>query len=161
MTIAEVLKLLNMGTKGWGITIIVVLSLVQIAPVKLNPLSWIARTFGRAINKDLYDKVDELEESIQGVAKSQVEEKNAREEDNAIMARIRILRFNDELLMAGKEGSNYPRHSKESFDQTLDDITYYEDYCEDHKHFKNDKAAMAIKNVKRCYEKCCIDNDFL
>lgn len=95
-----------------------------------------------------------LENKIDDMAKEQTKESAAREEDKAISARIRILRFNDELL-------SHTMHSKESFDQTLDDITFYEDYCEDHKHFKNDKAVMAIKNVKRCYDKCCIDNDFL
>ena len=156
MTITE---LLSLGAKDWGIVLIAVLSLVQIAPIKLNPLSWIARAFGRAINKDLYDKVDDLEKSIKVVADAQIEEKEAREEDKAIVSRVRILRFNDELLMSGKDEA--PRHSKESFDQTLDDITFYEAYCEDHKHFKNDRANMAIKNIRRCYEKCCIDNDFL
>ena len=159
MTIKEIIETLNVG--DWSLIIFLILSLVQIAPVKINPLSWIARAFGRAINKDLYDKVDELEKSIKGVADAQTEEREAREEDKAVMARIRILRFNDELLICGRNGTHYPRHSKESFDQTLDDITAYEDYCEDHKHFKNDKAIMAIKNIRRCYEKCCIDNDFL
>ena len=158
MTITDII---NLSTKEWGVILIAVLSLVQIAPIKLNPLSWIARVFGRAINKELFDKVDDLEKSVKEVVDQQKIGREEWQEDKAIMARVRILRFNDELLMSGKEGSKVPRHSKESFDQTLDDITYYEDYCEDHKHFKNDKAAMAIKNVKRCYEKCCIDNDFL
>jgi len=158
MTITDII---NLSTKEWSVILIAVLSLVQIAPIKLNPISWIARAVGRALNKELYDKVDDLEKSIQEVSDQQKLGRDEWLEDKAIAARIRILRFNDELLMSGKEGSNYPRHSKESFDQTLDDITYYEDYCEDHKHFRNDKAVMAIRNVKRCYEKCCIDNDFL
>lgn len=155
MTVKELFEAFNIGVGGWGVAIIIILSLVQIAPVKINPLSWIARGIGRAINKELYDEVGELKAAINGISEEQTKEREAREEDKAITARIRILRFNDELLM------KTPRHSKESFDQTLDDITFYEDYCEDHKHFENDKAVMAIKNIRRCYEKCCADNDFL
>lgn len=154
MTVVNLLEAIDIGVEWWIVIIICILSLIQIVPIKINPLSWIARLFGRAINRELYDKVSMLENKIDDMAKEQTKESEAREEDKAISARIRILNFNDELL-------SHTKHSKESFDQTLDDITFYEDYCEDHKHFKNDRAVMAIKNVKRCYDKCCIDNDFL
>ena len=154
MTVVSLLEAIDIGVEWWIVIIICILSLIQIVPIKINPLSWIARLLGRAINRELYDKVTMLENKIDDMAKEQTKESAAREEDKAISARIRILRFNDELL-------SHKMHSKESFDQTLDDITFYEDYCEDHKHFKNDRAVMAIKNVKRCYDKCCIDNDFL
>ncbi len=154
MKIIEIFESLNIGVGGWSVVLLLLMSLVQIAPIKFNPLSWIVSTFGRALNKDLYDKVGDLEKAINGVAEEQIKERAAREEDKAVLARIRILRFNDELLSQHK-------HSKESFDQALDDITYYRTFCDDHRHFENDKAVMAINNIKRNYEKCCEENSFL
>ena len=51
MTIREI-------ASGGGIAF-VVLTLVQIAPVKLNPWTWLARAIGRAINGDVLRKLDE------------------------------------------------------------------------------------------------------
>lgn len=155
MSFKNVAEMLNIGLEGWAIAVIVLMSLVQIAPIKINPLSWLASAFGRAINRELIGKVDNLEKSIERVEVKQKQEEEARLEDKAETARVRILRFNNELLLGT------PRHTKESFDQVLDDITYYENYCEHHENYKNGKAVMAIKNVRRCYDKCQIDGDFL
>ena len=46
MTIAQLL------TSGGGVFLVLV-TLIQIAPIKLNPWTAIARAIGRAINKDV------------------------------------------------------------------------------------------------------------
>ena len=51
MTAAEVLT-------GGGI-VLVAMTLIQISPIKLDPWSAIARAVGRAINKDVIDKLDD------------------------------------------------------------------------------------------------------
>lgn len=75
-------------------------------------------------------------------------------ENEASVCRYRVLRFNDEII-------HKVRHTKEHFDQVLDDITSYEQYCEDHPEYENNKAVLAIANIKRTYEKCTRDGDFL
>ena len=74
--------------------------------------------------------------------------------ERATTARVRILRCSDEITRG-------VRHSKEYFDQTLDDINDYNHYCDKHPEFKNSKAGLAIKNIERVYEKCLQGNDFL
>ena len=76
------------------------------------------------------------------------------EEDRASNARIRILRFSDEV----RHGV---RHSKESFDQVNLDIDTYHRYCNSHPEYKNNRAVMAIKNIENVYAKCLRENDFL
>lgn len=56
MTAAEVLT-------GGGI-VLVAMTLIQISPIKLDPWSAIARAVGRAINKDVIDKLDETREIL-------------------------------------------------------------------------------------------------
>lgn len=70
------------------------------------------------------------------------------------MRMYRILRFNDEV----KQGT---RHTEEHFNQILEDITKYNRYCGEHKDFPNDKAVLAIKNIRDTYDKCMEENDFL
>lgn len=70
-------------------------------------------------------------------------------------ARRRILRFNDELL------KNNTNHSKEYFDDVLDDTTEYLRYCEKHPDFKNGKASLAIENIERVYRNCMEKKSFL
>lgn len=75
-------------------------------------------------------------------------------ENEATTCRYRILRFNDEILHDQK-------HTKEHFDQILDDVTRYEKFCAEHPEYENNKAVMAIENIKRVYQKCSNDNTFL
>lgn len=81
--------------------------------------------------------------------------KNAEDQEKeAKSARRRILRTDDEIRIGVK-------HSKDFFDDVLRDIDYYEEYCDDHPHFKNKCAESAINNVMACYEACKMENSFL
>lgn len=144
-----------------ALVVFLVLSLIQVSKIKINPWSWIARRFGNAINQGVYEKIGEVEnrisdveKSISEVQKTQESDRKASEKNVAITSRVRILRFNEELLRNQK-------HSKESFDQALSDITDYERYCDDNPDFENERAVMAIQNIERCYQKCLEDRDFL
>lgn len=68
--------------------------------------------------------------------------------------RYRILRFDDEIRHGEK-------HSKEHFDQIIEDIDKYEDYCRDHPEFPNSKVVFAIGNIKNVYQKCTDECTFL
>lgn len=93
------------------------------------------------------DKLDEIQRSL--VAHCQ-----ADDERYIKQCRTRILRFNDEVIR-GME------HTEEHFNDVLEDITEYTRYCNDHKDFKNEKAVLAIENVKRVYRWCAENDRFL
>ncbi len=122
---------------------VVVMSLVEISPIKINPWSWI----GKVLNKDILRKLEKVEKDV-------AEVKREVGESSAVTSRYRILRFDDEILHDIK-------HSKEHFDQILLDIDVYEKFCEEHPDFKNNLAVMAIKHIKSIYEKCSRENSFL
>ncbi len=106
------------------------------------------------IQKKFSDAIATIEATQQNNLKSLNELAKMIAENEATTCRYRILRFNDEILHDQK-------HTKEHFDQILDDITRYEQFCTDHPDYENNKAVMAIKNIKRVYEKCSDDNTFL
>lgn len=93
-------------------------------------------------------------EKLDEVNRSLVELKKENSEDRVTNCRYRILRFDDEVRHDEK-------HSKEHFDQILEDITEYEIYCGSHPDYKNSKAVMAIANIKKIYQKCTDEKTFL
>ena len=93
------------------------------------------------------DKLDKIEQKLDSHCQTD-------DERYIKQCRTRILRFNDEVIR-GME------HTKEHFDDVLDDITEYTRYCANHKDFKNEKAVMAIENVRRVYCQCEEKNNFL
>lgn len=139
MTAAEI-------ATGGGI-LLAVLTVIQIAPIKINPWSALAKAIGRAINGEVIAKVDQLERALVGM-------KEAQEERDAINCRSRILHFGDETIHG-------VRHTKEHFDQILRDITTYERYCDDHPNFENNTTVLTSQRIKNIYEDCLKTADFL
>ena len=157
MKLTELLNQLNLG--NLSILLFLALSLIEISPIKINPWSvlikWIAKLLGISDLKteivQVRDRMDELEKKIDNMQISN-DEKNQLKE--ALAARRRILRFNDELLQK-------VRHSKEMFDDILSDISDYDRYVRMHPDFVNQKAVFAEQNVGKAYKKCMEENDFL
>lgn len=63
------------------------------------------------------------------------------DERDAILARTHILRFKDELY-------NGIHHSQEYFEQTLDDIETYNQFCADHPKFANGRTKAAAVYIQ-------------
>lgn len=72
---------------------------------------------------------------------------------NAIAMRVRILHFNDEL-------QEDRRHSKDSFDQVLSDISEYNRYCDEHPNFKNNQTEATVRYICRVYDERLERHDF-
>lgn len=136
MTIKEIL----LSGGGW---LLVLMTLIQVAPVKLNPWSW----FGNQINKDLLAEIKTMKSEIDTI-------RDENREVHAKDCRVRILRFADEIYLEQP-------HSQEHFKQILGDITHYERYCENHPAFENQIAISAIEQIKESYSNRLRKHDFL
>lgn len=99
------------------------------------------------------DKFGELKKAIADVQAGikHLDEKCDKRE--AISVRVRILKFEDEL----QEGRH---HSKDSFDQVLSDITFYEQYCSSHPDFKNNQTVVTVEHIKKVYHERLEKRDF-
>ena len=71
---------------------------------------------------------------------------NSLDERDAVLARTHILRFQDELY-------NNVKHSKEYFEQTLDDIETYDRFCADNPKFANGRTKAAAKYIQGEYDR--------
>ena len=140
---------------GCGSAILVALSgVVEFSKIKINPWTWLARHVGRAINGEVLDKMDTLNDRVDKLS-GKVDQIEARQDErDAKTARTHILRFGDEVRIG-------VRHSKESFDEVLADITAYETYCKSHPEFPNNRTRAAEKFISETYDECLRENKFL
>lgn len=130
---------------GGGGVLVVILTLVQIAPLKINPWSAIGRMIGKVLNSDVIEKLDRLE-AMQKETRERLDEHIYTDDRRtADIHRTQILRFNRELLRD-------PPHTHEDFIEAINNIDYYERYCKAHPEYENNRAVMAIANIKRCYQ---------
>ena len=101
-----------------------------------------------------HDKLKGVYEAIEGLSKQIKSVADKADERNAVNSRVRILRFADEM-MEGK------RHSKDSWDQVMSDITDYEKYCDAHPDFRNGQTAATVEYLKKNYMERLEKHDFL
>ena len=132
---------------GGGGLLLVLMTLIQIAPVKVNPWSWLARTVGRAINADMVERLDGIDAKLD----RHITMDDRRTADGH---RARILHFNNELL-------RNIGHTKEEFTEVLLEIDAYEEYCREHPEYPNNRAVLAIENIREAYKERLKRHDFL
>lgn len=140
MTVKDILM-------GGGGLLAAVLTLIQLAPVKFNPWSAMAKALGRAINADLLQELSATKAALD-------EHIRLDDERNADGHRAKILAFNTELL----RGID---HTREDFIEILAEIDCYESYCRAHPDYKNNRAVHAIANIGRVYDDRLKKHDFL
>lgn len=139
---------------GGGGVLLVLLSLVEISPIKINPWSAFTKWLGRGFNADVIKSLETVK-ATQAETRQRLETHISTDERREVdHCRARILRFNNELLR------EIP-HTKEEFIEILKDIDDYERYCRDHEDYANGRAVHAIANIGRVYDERLIKHDFL
>lgn len=134
-----------MTYSGGGLFLL--LTLVQLAPIQVNPWSAIARWIGKAINGEVLGKLGHLEKRLD----KHITDDDKRDADSH---RVKILQFNNELLRSID-------HTKEEFIEVLAEIDAYERFCKDHPDYPNNRAVMAIENIRENYKERLKKHDFL
>lgn len=127
--------------------LVLLLTLVQIAPVRLDPWTALARAVGKAINADVKKELGEIKAQLS----AHVDMDDRRAADGH---RARILHFNNELLRD-------IAHTKEEFVEVLAEIDAYDAYCRAHPDYPNNRAALAIQNIQSNYMERLRRHDFL
>lgn len=120
---------------------------VRIPKLEINIWSLIGRKLGNVMNHDMFEKIDEIETQLDSHIKQD-------EADKITLARKRILRFNDEILHKIK-------HTREHFLEILLDVDEYEKYCNLHPEYPNNRAELAMENIKKVFQECEKENNFL
>ena len=139
---------------GGGVGAVAVLSLLEIAPIKLNPWSAIARGLGRAFNAEVLADLKAVQQAQQDTRSALDKHQAADDEYKAECHRAALLAFNTSLLRG-------ELHTQEDFFDAFRHIDQYEDYCRNHPGYKNNRASHAIANIGRVYDERLKARDFL
>ena len=164
MTSYEIFLLVRENLGIGVVVLIVVMSLMEFTKIKINPWSFIGNIFNRGLREkideqakqisELTDKINNIEEKIGSVEEKITDVEKEITAGDAQDARYRILRFEDEI----RHGV---LHTKEHYDQIIDDINKYEEFSKNNKWFRNNQAHWAIATIRDKYAKHNLDNSFL
>ena len=98
-------------------------------------------------NAEMENRMDKLQSSFDSHVKDY-------EATKASAQRYRILRFYDEVCEGRK-------HSESHFEDILDDIDSYEQYCDHHHEFRNSRGHLAMQYIRNTYAKVKANGGFL
>ena len=124
-----------------GSLFLILMTIVQVSPVEINPWSWLAKIVAKAMGLN----------AIEAKLDAHVTMDDRRAADGH---RARILHFNNELLRDID-------HTKEEFTEVLTEIDAYEKYCQEHPEYPNNRAVLAIGNIREVYKERLKLHDFL
>nr|DAN10582.1 MAG TPA: hypothetical protein [Caudoviricetes sp.] len=145
---------LNQDLGAIAVLVALVLGFIEKSGIKWNPYSSILKAIGRGINSEMLEKVKNIETGLSNIKQDVDGLKKEIKETNIVSCRTQFTRFGDELRHGEK-------HSKDHYDQTLLNITKYEQYCEAHKEFANDVTEATARLIKEDYQNRLETNDFL
>lgn len=135
MTLLEIIQKINVG--GFLSVAVILLSLIEIVPIKicpLSPLKWI----GKRINSEAISRLDNVEKKL--------------DEHIAQSYRNKILSAQNKLLMG-------QMFTMEEFDEIIEACENYEQYCKDNK-IPNEKCKLAIQYIYDYYQTCKTNRSF-
>lgn len=123
-----------------------VLTLVQISPLKINPWSWVGRQIKNVFVGDISEKLDKMA--------AKIDELESRfSADKIASVRWRVLDFGNSCLQGR-------RHTKEEWDHCISELSEYEHYCRENKIDNGVMEEMA-KYLRKNYQERWEKKDFL
>lgn len=155
MSLIEIKELLSENSGTLLAIIAIAMTLIEVTPIKVNPWSAFVHWIGKVFNGEVLKKLDTMEKTQHETRVRLDEHIRVDDERDANMHRQRILKFNADLM----KGDDCYTH--EYFVDILADIDEYEDFCKCNPGYKNNRAVMAIANIKRVYEQHEKNGDFL
>ena len=114
-------------------------TLIEISPIKFNPITMILKWMGDKMNSGIKAEIDI-------VKKAQEEQRKDFQDYKVSQYRYEIFQFENEIR------DNNDHHTEEQYNHILEQCKSYEDYCKEY-NIPNGKAEMAIKHIRDvCYD---------
>ena len=157
MTLKELLDIFAVNKEFW---VIVLLSIVEITPIKIKPWSFIFEWIGRRTNVALSNKIDNIENS----QKEMSDKVGGMQTQIDVMKReFEVKNANDwrwDILDFFNSSRNNRPHSKEEWEHAIDQVKKYEKHVERHE-IDNGVLEEASRWLRNEYQKHIDANDFL
>lgn len=129
-----------------GLTLIAAASLVQLAPININPWGWIMKMIKKALMQEVTEKVESMEERM-GEMESKM--------DDSMISNMRW-----DILGFSNSCRNGVLHSKEEWNHVIDQIRVYEEMC---KRLKIANGVIEEESafLRGMYQERLKKNDFI
>ena len=123
----------------WLVAALLGAGLIEVTPIKVNPLSWLLKWVGSRVNGEMLKRIDKLEANV----------------DTNEMDRIRW-----EVLDFANSCRNGRRHTQDEFEHIVTLVKKYEGLLEKLGK-ENGVFEMEYKYIVKLYEKCQQENGFI
>jgi hypothetical protein len=123
----------------WLVAALLGAGLVEVTPIKVNPLSWLLKWVGSRVNGEMLKRIDKLEANV----------------DTNEMDRIRW-----EVLDFANSCRNGRRHTQDEFEHIITLVKKYEGLLKKCGK-ENGVFEMEYKYIVKLYEQCQQTNDFI
>lgn len=120
--------------------------ILEIAPIKFNPWSWLLRGLGRMLNADLRDDLQQTNEELKVLA-------NKMDDHEIDQLRWNILDFANSCR-------NGVHHSREEFAHVFAAFDNYERILEE-RNMNNGQVMQDFAYIQKIYDRCMEENSFL
>lgn len=151
MSLQEILS--NITAGGVVSVIVIILSLVEITPIKISPLEWI----GNRVNKSIREEYNEMMKEVRERNAKTLEQMNSIEDklDNHIAEEMRrdILDYQNTVLQGR-------RHTKEEWTYIYRLCDKYERHIEEN-NLDNSEAEEAIFYIRKVYRELLEKGEFI
>lgn len=134
------------GLSIGAISLVIILSLIQVSKIQLNPWDAILRWIGNRLNSDIKKKVDEVEKKL---------------DKHILESETKDLRDTRQYILDFANSCMYGRrHTQEQYRFVIKKCDEYEKYVEENR-IKNGEIASAILYIRKLYNRCMQNNSFL
>lgn len=128
------------------LSIVFVLSMIEISPIKINPWGYIAKLFKKAVVGEISEKIDCMEKKIGSIEK--------------VVADSKVDQMRWDILDFSNSCRNGRKHSREEWMHLIDQITKYDQICTE-MNIENGVIEIESKYLKELYKDRLKQNDFL
>lgn len=150
MSMHELIKQLF---ENHGTLVVVLLCLVEITPIKINPLSWICKWIGARVNGELKKEINALRLGL-------IEARGDLNEVKQDVEQMKVDAMRWDILTFANNCHCGKRHTKEEWNHVISQCQEYEDYIE-RKQISNGVIVEETKYLRELYQGIIRDNNFL
>lgn len=122
------------------------ITLIQVAPIKLDPWSWIGKQFRKFFVGDIEEQLKDIRGELDNVQKSMIEDK------------VESTRWN--VLNFANSCRQNKKHTKEEWEHCIDSLYWYENYCVEN-NITNGVMQECEGYLKSLFRKLMEKDDFL
>ena len=137
MTIKSIFDLVQSDGLSWVLVIVVVSSLIEISPLKINPLGDFLSWFGRNFNKSINEKITVVETKLDEHIKESEDEKVEKIRDEIIGLGTQLYRKEDVTMEQLKRG--------------IVQCDWYDKYIENN-NIENGVAETSMDLIRQTYK---------